>query len=41
MILDRPRKYNSFKIDGVPGNFWAAPDGIKVSTHAFHTVFYP
>ena len=40
MILDRPRKYNSFKIDGVPGNFWAAPDGIKVSTHAFHTVFY-
>jgi len=41
MILDQPRKYGSYKIDGVPGNFCAAPDGIKVSTHAFHTGFEP
>ena len=41
MIFDRQRKYRSCKIPGVPGNFSAAPDGIKVSTHAFHTVFEP
>ena len=41
MILDQPRKYGSYEIDGVPGNFSAAPDGIKVSTRAFHTVFEP
>ena len=31
MILYRPRKYGSYKINGVPGNFSAAPNGIKVS----------
>jgi len=41
MILDWPRKYGSYEIVGVPGNFLAAPDGIKVSTHVFHTVFEP
>ena len=41
MILDLPRKYGRYKIDGVPGNFSAAPDSIKVSTHAFHTMFEP
>ena len=41
MILDQPRKYGSYAIDGVPGNFSAAPDGIKVSTHTFHMVFEP
>ena len=39
MILNRPRKNCSYEINGVPGNFSAAPDGIKVSTYAFHTVF--
>ena len=37
MILDRQRKYGSYEIDGVPSNFSDAPDGIKVSIHAFHT----
>ena len=41
MILDRLRKYDSYEIDGVPGYFWAAPDGIKASTDALHTVFEP
>ena len=42
MILpDRPSKYASFETDGRPCNFLDAPDGIKVSTHAFHTVFWP
>ena len=41
MILDRQRKYGSHEIDGVPSNFLAAPDGIKVSTLTFHTVFEP
>ena len=41
MILDLPRKYGSYEIRGVPGNFSPAPDGIKVSTRAFHTVFEP
>ena len=35
MILDQPRKYCGYEIDGVPGKFSAIPDGIKVSTHAF------
>ena len=39
MILDRQRKYRSYEIDGVPSNFSDAPDGTKVSPHAFHTVF--
>ena len=42
MILDQPRKCGSYEIlDGGPGNFLDAPDGIKVSTHAFRTVFEP
>jgi len=41
MILDRPRKYGSYAIDGVLNSFSAAPDGIKVSAHAFHTAFDP
>ena len=35
MILDRQRKYSSYKIAGAPGHFSATPSGIKVSTHAF------
>ena len=38
MMLDRPRKFRNFEIDRVPGNFWATPDGIKVSTSTFHAV---
>ena len=41
MILDQPRKYHSYETNGIPTNFLTAPDGIKVSTHAFHTVFEP
>jgi len=41
MILNWPTKYGGYEIDGVPSNFSAAPDGIKVSTHAFHTMFEP
>ena len=41
MILDQPRKYCGYEIDGVPSNFSDAPNGIKVSAHAFHTVFEP
>ena len=41
ILLDQPREYRSYKIDGMPGDFLAAPEGIKVSTHAFHTVFEP
>jgi len=42
MIPARPRNlYDNYEIDEVPGNFWAAPDGIKVSKHAFHTMFEP
>jgi len=41
MILDRQTKCGSYKINGVPGSFWATSDGIKVTTHAFHTVFEP
>ena len=41
MILDQQRECNWYEIDGVPGNFSSAPDGIKVSTHAFDTVFEP
>jgi len=36
MILDQPRKYGNYEIRGMPGNFPVTPDGIKVSTHAFH-----
>ena len=36
MLLDPSRKYSGYKIDGVPGNFSVAPDGIKVSIHTFH-----
>jgi len=41
MILNRPRKYGSYEIRGVLGNFSAAPDGIKVSIHAFYTMPEP
>ena len=41
MVLDRKRKYASHKIYGMAGNFWAALDGIKVSTCALHTVSEP
>ena len=41
MLLDPPRKYGSYKIEGVPGNFSSTPGGIKVGTHTFHTVFEP
>jgi len=41
MILNRKRKYPGYKVYRMPGNFWAALDGIKVSTHTFHTVFEP
>ena len=41
MIYDRQRKYYTYEIDGVPSNFSDAPDGIKVSTDAFHTVIEP
>jgi len=34
MILDQPRKYRSYEIYGVPGNFSRAPDGIQVSIRA-------
>ena len=39
MVLDGLGKYGGYKVDGVSGNFWVAPDGIKASTPAFHTVF--
>ena len=40
MILGWPRNlYDSYEIDGVPGDFSAAPNGIEVSTDAFHTAF--
>ena len=42
MIHNQPREYGCYEIDGMPGKFSVAPDGsIKVSTHAFHTVFAP
>ena len=41
MILDWSRKYHSYEIFGEPGNFSTAPNGIKVSTHTFHTVSEP
>jgi len=41
MILDWSKKSRSYEIVGVPSSFSAAPDGIKVSTHAFHAVFEP
>ena len=41
MILDQQRKYGSYEVGGVRGNFSAAPDGIKVGIHAFYAVFEP
>ena len=42
MILDRPRNlYDNYQIDKVPGNFSVPPDGIEVSTHAFHRALEP
>ena len=41
MVLHQPREYRSYKIHKIPGNFSATPDGLKVSTHAFHPVFEP
>ena len=46
MILDRPRKmYDSYMMkgvmEGVSGNFSASPNGIKVNTRTFYTVFEP
>ena len=41
MILDRPSKYFTYKIDEVPSNFSHAPNGIKVSELAIQTVFEP
>ena len=41
MIPGRRRKYGTYEMHEVPGNFSVAPDGIKVSTHTFHTVFEP
>jgi len=38
MMLDRQKMCGSYEIGGVPGVFSAAPDGIKVSMHAFHSV---
>jgi len=41
MMLDRKRKYGGYNIYRMSGNFWATLDGIKVSTHTFHTMFEP
>jgi len=41
MLLDLSRKYSDSEIDGMPGNSSVAPDGIKVTTHAFHVMFEP
>ena len=41
MILDWQSKYGNYSIYGMPCNLSAAPNGIKVSTHALHTVFEP
>ena len=41
MILDRQRKYGSYKMGRALDNFLAAPYGIEVSTDAFHTVSEP
>ena len=41
MILHQQRKYGSYEVDRVCGNFLATPDGIKVSIHAFHAEFEP
>ena len=38
MMLDRQRTWRRYEIGGVPGNFSAAPNGIKVSIRAFHSV---
>ena len=41
MLLNWPRKSHcQYKIDGVPSHFSDAPDGIKVSTHAFHIIVF-
>ena len=41
LLLDRPSKYVSFEREGGPSNLLDAPDGIKVSSYAFHTIFEP
>jgi len=41
ILLDRPKKYISFEIDGGSCNFSYASDGIEVNTHAFRTMFEP
>jgi len=41
MLLDQPTKYVSFEIDGGFCHFLDAPNGIEVSTDAFHTTFEP
>ena len=41
ILLDRPRKHVGVEIDGVDSSFLDAPDGIKVGTHSFHTMFNP
>ena len=41
MILDRQRENGAYEVDGALGDFSDAPDGIKVSTHTFHTAFKP
>jgi len=43
MVLHRQRKYGSHTVTirGVLANFWAAPDGIKVSINALRIMFEP
>ena len=41
MMVDWQRKYSTYEIKGMLGNFSDVPDGMKVSIHAFYTVFEP
>ena len=41
MIVDWQRKYSTYQIEGVLSNFSDVPDGMKVSTCPFYTVFEP
>ena len=41
MISHQPGMYRNYQMPGVPRSLLAAPNGIKVSTHTFHTVFEP
>jgi len=41
MLLDRPKKYINFEIDGGSCHFLDASDSIEVSTYAFRTKFEP